>query len=447
MTSRTAIAAALCLTACASSPPESDLLTAPGAPEDPAWTSPRAGDPDAGDTLRVTLERAVELALGRPAARAADERVLAAEAASRQARAWRNPEAVLEIEGFGGDRPGLDESEITVGMAGGIDLFGRAGASGKVADAELQEERARRLATRRDLAARVRRAFHEALAAGEELAIADMLLAVTRETANAVRSEVEAGKTAPLRGIQAEASLETARVRHEAAGHRLDLARAHLSRLLRAGVSRPGPTMALGRLRASFPPVDPESLAAGLLAGHPDVVRDRWRAETQHRRAGEIGRKRWPELGVSIGYRRDRAVDRSDWVGGLSVELPLFDRRQGAVREARRLESAAREDAREEALRLLDELERAVVAGRAAASLLDRYDAEILPRAGEALRLARLGYSEGKFGYLDLTGAEESLVRSRAERARALIDLDRALTDLEILAGRTLSPSSESRED
>jgi cobalt-zinc-cadmium efflux system outer membrane protein len=129
------------------------------------------------------------------------------------------------------------------------------------------------------------------------------------------------------------------------------------------------------------------------------------------------------------------------------MELPLLDRRQGAAQEAQRLESAARDETRETILRLRGQLEQGLAASRATASLLERYDTDVLPRAEEAMRLARLGYEEGKFGYLDLMDAQRALALSRAERAQALISLDRALTDLEVLLGRTLTTSSETPED
>lgn len=442
----------ICATGCASnSGPGAGLLALPSSFEDGTqpWLSPPPGNSRSEeDTLHVTLDQAVELAAARrPVTRAAEDRVLAAEAGSRQARAWRNPEAVMEIEGFGGDRPGLDEAEVTLGLAGGLDLFGRAAAGGRVADATAQMRRAERLTIHRQLSERVRRAFHDVLAAREQLRIADMALDVARDTERAVRSEVAAGKTASLRGIQAETTLETARIRHETARLRLNLARGGLSRLVEGAGAHPRPVAAVGELRSTLPRLDAGTLAEEVISRHPGIARELWMAEIQNRRAHAIGRMRLPELGVSIGYRRNRAEDRSDWVGGLSVELPLFDRKEGAVREAQRLRSAAREEAREATLILTSELERALEASRAAASLLKHYDGEVLPRAARALRLARLGYTEGKFGYLDLTDAEDALVRSQGERTDALIDLDRALTDLDILIGRTLPSPSDTPEE
>jgi len=396
----------------------------------------------------VTLDEAVARTLARrPAARAASDRVLAAEAARSQARAWRNPEVILEVEGFGGDRPGFDEAEVTVGVAGGFDLFGRTAAKGRVADAVLEEERAGRELTNRRLAARTRLAFHEVLAAQERVRIAETILALAQDTREAIRREVEAGKTASLRGLQAETSLETARLRHEAALAGVDLARTRLSWLLAGDEARPRPVVAVGELRTSLPSLDDGMLVETGVALHPEIARDLWRAEVQERRAQEIGRNRWPEVGFLLGYRRFTDLEFTDWVGGLSVELPLLDRGQEAQREAKRLRSAALEDASETALDRRSELERSWETSRAAAALLERYDTEVLPRAEESLRLARLGYTEGKFGYLDLVNAQQELADSRGERVRALIELDRALTELEILVGRTLSPSSDAQED
>jgi cobalt-zinc-cadmium efflux system outer membrane protein len=428
---------------------ETELLAAPGVPEDLALPAPReSSPPPATDTLRVSLDEAVAMTLAhRPAAQAAADRVLAAEAASRQARAWRNPEAIMEVEGFGGDRPGFDEAEVTVGIAGGFDLFGRAAAGGRVADAALQTERAERLTTHRRLAGQTRLAFHGLLAAQERLRIATIVVEIARYTREAIQREVEAGKTAELRGIQAETSLETARLRHEAALTGVDLARTRLSWLLSGDDASPRPVVAEGELRSSLPPVDPQELEEEVVALHPEIVRDLWRAEVQNRRAEQVGRDRWPELGFLVGYRSIPELEIHDWVGGLSVELPLLDRQQEAAREARRLRSAALDDASETALDRMGELERGWEASRAASALLETYDAEVLPRAEESLRLVRLGYAEGKFGYLDLVNAQRALADSQAERARAWIDLDRALTELEILLGRTLIPSSDTKEN
>jgi cobalt-zinc-cadmium efflux system outer membrane protein len=396
----------------------------------------------------VTLDRALELALARrPAVQAAASRVLAAEAASRQARAWRNPEAVVDMEGFGGDRTGFDEAEVTLGVAGGIDLFGRARAEGSAADAALGAQRARRLSTEREVGAQTRRIFHEILAAREQLRNAALVVDVARNTTDAIRREIDAGKTATLRGIQSEAALETALVHHGSARDRLERANTRLSRWLGETAAHPRPVVAVGGLRDALPPLDTEALVEELVAGHPEIESGLWAAETHGRRGRRLSRERWPELGFSIGYRHSRATDLSDWVGGLSIELPLLDRKGGGVEEAQKLAAAARDETRETALYLAGELEQAVQACRSARSFLDRYDADVLPRAHRALDLVRLGYDEGKFGYLDLMDAQRALALSQAERGQALIDLDRSITDLEILLGRTLDYAPDSPED
>jgi cobalt-zinc-cadmium efflux system outer membrane protein len=397
----------------------------------------------------VTLDEAIQLALSnRPAIQAAARRVEAATAACRQARAWRNPEAIVEVEGFGGDRDGLEESELTLGLAGGLDVFGRAGKKGKTADAALQAERARGESVRRRVEEEVRVAFHEVLVARERLEAAALMLGVSRETREAMMREVEAGKTARLRGLQAETALQAASLQHQAAITELDLATVRLSRLLTGTGSDPALVIAVGSLRTTLPNLDWEALQEELASGHPAIASDLWAAELQKRRSEQIGRERWPELGLHIGYRHDYGLEINDWVGGMTMELPILDRRKGADEEARRLEAAARNDARETVLHLLEKLEQGVASSRAAAALLERYDRELFPRSQEALELARLGYEEGKFGYLDLMDAQRSLVVSRAERSRVLISLDRALTDVEILLGRTLTPpSTDERED
>lgn len=397
-------------------------------------------------SVSVTRDAAVELALGRrPAAEAAGLRVEAANLDRRQARAWQNPELELEVEGFGGDRPGFDEAEFTVGIAGGLDLLGRARTRGAAADAAMAVEVARAAAQRRVLAGEVRMAFHRVLSEREYVQLAGESLETRSQTLDAIQNEVAAGKAPALRGLQAEAAWEAERVRYDEARSRLARAEARLSRL--TGGPAHATVVADGALRSAGAALSAESLREELTASHPEVLIG-LRTEAFHRDdARRVARERWPELGYRLGYRHSRGEEWSDWVGGVAIELPILDRSGAATGASRQLAEAAHLESNDAAWILVAELDASLAALDAAARALQRHDVEILPRTREVLRMARLGYTEGKLGFLDLAFAQEALRDAAWERAGALIAHDLALTELETLLGRTLVPDSPSQEN
>jgi cobalt-zinc-cadmium efflux system outer membrane protein len=169
---------------------------------------------------------------------------------------------------------------------------------------------------------------------------------------------------------------------------------------------------------------------------HPVLLAASWDAQAAAERGRQAARERWPDLEALVGVRHYVAESRSAWVTGLALDLPLWDHKSGAVREARELASAAsleeetvRRDLRRELERLLLHVEES---GRRLALLGDR----VLPQARDALEIARAGFEGGKFGYLDLLDAQRSLLETESRRVEALIAYDEALGRLESLLGR-----------
>ncbi|HYV50318.1 MAG TPA: TolC family protein, partial [Dongiaceae bacterium] len=116
--------------------------------------------------------------------------------------------------------------------------------------------------------------------------------------------------------------------------------------------------------------------------------------------------------------------------------LPLWDRKSGASREARELAKAAGQDVIGIDRELQLSLATLLTALEASQLTLDQYQTEVLPRAEDALDLARRGFEGGKFGYLDLLDAQRSLIEVKREYLEARISYDEAVGRIESLLGR-----------
>jgi cobalt-zinc-cadmium efflux system outer membrane protein len=87
---------------------------------------------------------------------------------------------------------------------------------------------------------------------------------------------------------------------------------------------------------------------------------------------------------------------------------------------------------------LLAELEALLEELSARERAVEVYATAIVPRAAEALELARVGYERGKFGYIDLLDAQRTVIDVEDGRVQALVAYDRALVRLETLLGRRI---------
>ncbi|OYX16258.1 MAG: hypothetical protein B7Z07_03090 [Sphingomonadales bacterium 32-67-7] len=136
---------------------------------------------------------------------------------------------------------------------------------------------------------------------------------------------------------------------------------------------------------------------------------------------------------VSVGARQFRGTDDTALVFGASMPLGLFDRNQGniAAANAERTGAEARRNAAlAAAIRRTRDAQAALRTAEAQLAFLEN---QAEPEAIEAVRIAREGFSAGRFTLLDVLDAEQALntvqaamITAELERAQAVAALTRA---------------------
>lgn len=147
---------------------------------------------------------------------------------------------------------------------------------------------------------------------------------------------------------------------------------------------------------------------------------------------------RIPDLTVAAGPRRFSETGDTAWVAGFSLPLPVFDTNKGARRAAEfELESTRR---RNQAARVEIETGLVSVVGRldAAVEIATALETEVVPAATSALDAVEIGYSEGKFGFLDVIDAQRTLFDARSILLDSIAEYALARVDLERLVGTGL---------
>jgi cobalt-zinc-cadmium efflux system outer membrane protein len=189
---------------------------------------------------------------------------------------------------------------------------------------------------------------------------------------------------------------------------------------------------------AAPPPLDAEPETALLLerlASHPELAAARLETDAAKARERSAGARKLPDFELRGALGRWAINDERFVEAGIDMTLPLFDRNQGGIDEARadivRSEQNARRVESELAVRLRSVAERRSLA----AKQLGEYRERVEPAAERGLAQARAGYQAGRLSFLELIDAQATLARARTRTLELARDLDLATAELSGLAG------------
>lgn len=404
----------------------------PGTQDQTRLSSPPA--PDGELTLRDALAAAL---LRNPELARFGYEVRAAEARMIQAGLASNPELDFEVENFAGSGgfDGFDVAEYTLALSQNFPLGGDtqrrkqiAELTGRLAGWDYESQRIA-------LLTETTQRFVELLSAQRRAALAERSLNLAKEMADAIERRVEAGNAPAVEQSRAAVPLAEARIELGRAQRDLEASRVRLS--LTWGSSSPGFTAAAGKLD-SLKAVPASADLATYISQNPDVAR--WAVEIASRQAEiELARaEAVPDLTGSLGYRWFDESDDGALVAGLSLSLPVIDRRQGDILAARFGVSSARNKAHAIRLRveaaLASSYARLVNAYEASVALRD----DAIPVATAAYEDVRQAFDRGDLGYLDVLDAERTLVDLQSRYLDEVTAYHTAVAETEALIGRPL---------
>ncbi|MHC4858536.1 MAG: TolC family protein, partial [Planctomycetota bacterium] len=372
--------------------------------------------------------------------------VRAADARTLKAGLLPNPELELELEEFGGEDElkGFRGSELTLGLSQEILLGGKVGKRTEVARLLGSLTGWEYEAARLGVLTETTKAFVAVLAAQERVAVLEESVRLAEEMVRSVSAQVAAGKVARLEESRAGVALSLQKLARDRARRELQARRRELSSSW--GGAAPQFEKAEGDLYSTRDVPSPERLEA-LLEQNPDVAR--WSVEIElHRAKTDLSRAgRYPDLTVAGGVMRFEESDSHAFVAGISLPLPVFDRSQGDIREARAEARSARERQRAAAARVQMELNTAYQDLAVAAGEAKTLETEVLPVAQTAFVASEEGFRQGKFGYLEVLDAQRTLFETKEQLVAALAAYHFAVADVERLIGQSLASIGKETPD
>ncbi|OHB55186.1 MAG: hypothetical protein A2Y07_08070 [Planctomycetes bacterium GWF2_50_10] len=380
-----------------------------------------------GDVLAMVLVHNPELSAFSYEVRAQEAQVL-------QNSLLPNPELGARVEEFGGTGAtrGFDGAETTLEVSQLIELADKRAKRTHAAKFEKELADWDYKAKRLDLFTEAAKAFAEVLAAQERMDLAQQLNKLAAEVKYAVSQRVGAGKESPLEETKADVSLVASQIELDNFSRSLIIARTKLASYW--GSSKPAYTGLAGNIYETKPHGSFEDFS-GQIANNPDLVR--WKSEMNQKRAAVAleRSKSVPDVTISAGAKYLAEPGDTAFVVGLSIPLPIFDRNQGNISTARARLNKTRDLARHANVstetQLVDVYQSMISAYEQTLNLKDK----IIPDSEKAFDAAREGYTQGKFGYLDLLDAQRTLFQAKQQYLDILVIYHRTHANLERLVG------------
>lgn len=377
----------------------------------------------------LSLARAIEFALeGNPEVAAAMRQLEATEGQVLQGSARPNPELAYLLE-----KTSTQNWQLNLP----VELGGKRAARTKAAEKSREQAQAQLIELKATVRANVAAAYFDVLTARERLALATDSTALAKSSTDTVAKRVAAGKVSPV---------EETKARVAEAGIRVELAQAAseqrnaLSRLFALMGRTDVPYTVLEGTAETLPPVPNLADLQALISSSPAVVLARIEVDRRKALTDLEQSKRVPDVKVSVGMQRNNETQRNVLLFGVSVPLPVFDRNQGNLLEALKLEDKARDELQGATVRLHSEVAQARERLTTITAEVQSLQQDVLPGAKSAYDAAAIGFENGKFNFLEVLDAQRTYFTAKSQYLKALGEAHRAAADIDRLLGASMVP-------
>ena len=381
----------------------------------------------------LSLPKAIELALeGNPEVAAAKRQWEATEGQVLQGRSRPNPELAYSLEDT---RSKTRTQSWQLNLP--VELGGKRAARTKAAEKTREQAQAQLAELQATVRANVAAAYFDVLTAQDRLVLARDSAALAKSSTDTVSKRVAAGKVSPV---------EESKARVAEAGVRVELAQAAseqrnaLSRLFALLGRIDAPYTVLEGKAENLPSVPSLADLQPLISSAPGVVLARIEVDRRKALTALEQSKRVPDVTVSVGMQRSNETQRNVLLFGVSVPLPVFDRNQGNLLEALKLEDKARDELQAASVRLHSEVAQGQERLSTITAEVQSLQQDVLPGAKSAYDAATIGFENGKFNFLEVLDAQRTYFTAKSQYLKALGEAHRAAADIDRLLGASMVP-------
>jgi cobalt-zinc-cadmium efflux system outer membrane protein len=390
-------------------------------------------------TDQLTLRDALALAfMHNPSLAAFSCETRASEARALQAGLLPNPELDIRVDNIrvSGEPGGFDETQTRLILSQVFEFGNKRQQRQSLAHAQRDAVAWEYEVARVELAATVAGRFAAVLGAQRRVQLLTESLEVAEELHRNVSVQLTEGAMATIGSYQIARRVARVRIWLRRAQCELVAARHRLAATW--GSRSPQFAIAIGNLEQMKPIPDSDTVM-NLLYENPAMARGdaeitRWQAALALAMAERV-----PDVTIGAGIRIDHGPDENEFLFDLEIPLPIFDRKQGDMGEARynlakaRAEKQAAEIAIHEAV--AEAFEQLAAAHYEANTLRE----ELLPAVRAECSALRVGFGQGGATLRRLLGVERDLISAEEQYIDALVAYHVMLAVVEGLIGRPLA--------
>ena len=419
-----------------------------------AWLVFGAPAAQAAETL--TIERVIQETLANnPDLEAARHAIEMARGRLRQAGLWPNPDLELDVRddflfSAEGERGG------SAGFAQRFPIARRLGKAKDVARVDIALAEAELRDAERHFAGEVSRLAYRLVVLRRKAEAQDEVIRTAESLAKAAQSRFAVAETS-----EADVNLlrvEAERLRQERIVLDIEARKAESSLAELLGRTPDSPIQVAADLDAPVSLRPREEIVSKALGRRADLMQRRLEADRGAAEERLAKAERWEDWTVGLAYQGDRGVFEPPGSGAplgtarvqadqfvglrLTIPLPLWNRNQGRIAEARALQSRAGARLSAADLKVKREVETAWFETNRLEKVVRSYQEQILKLTDRNIKLVRQGYGEGLVGIAELLQTQQQYAALRQSYYDAVGELWRARVDLETAgAANPLLPS------
>ena len=350
--------------------------------------------------------------------------------------------AGFEFENFAGsgNYKGSDVMTTTLSLSKVFELGSKAELRGTVAQSNADLMQNTQDARRLDILAEAVRSFIHVVVDQQRLSIAKEKLDITNRTFEIVNRRVKAGRSPVAEKRRVSIAVERARIELEHAEHELLTTRLKLVSMW--GSLKPDFNLAQADLFKLDKPVSFEQLET-LLQRNPDLIRFATSKRLAEASLHLAKAKRSANLEFSAGVRNFSETDDNAFVLSMRMPFGLNSRAAPYIEEQQLQLQKEPFDYEKQRIKLytaLFEVYQEIQHAYTAATALQN---KIIPEARRALKDYERGYKAGRYSFLELTDAQQTLLDSQLEKIMIAASYHKYKIEIDRLTGARLINDSQ----
>ena len=389
------------------------------------------------ETKAVNIEECIKIAIENNLQIAAARKGLGTAEADRIKASLlfpSNPKVISRV----GERDGSDGARTTdymVRLSQEFQVFGQRRKRINVSNKLIERVRFEIFDVERNVIAKVKSNFYEALTALEILKLREYIESIFEKLCNATRERYKAGAISAL-------ELNSINIGYGQARQQLLVAKSNyqnslLGLKLLLGKPRDEALNIDGELSYEKLQIDLEDILASAYKIRPDLKAVEFEKERASQEISLRKAERVPNPSLSGFFSREERTD--DIVGGfVAISIPIWDRKQSELKKARTAKGTASINVKKKQLQIQKEVETAYRTFIASKGSIAIYTDEIIPQVDESLELNEISYKEGKVNFIGFLTVQKNLLETRAAYLNALLDYSNAIINLEKVSGTKL---------